>query len=109
MQTFFIVAVLLLGFLITFQIAKASEYVAVLRGEDKEKQQANKVNGFMMLMFLILGLIGVYYCNESLKGRILGEDASNHGKHIDTMLDITIILTGVVFVITQVLLFWFGY
>ena len=30
MQTFFIVAILLLGFLITFQIAKASEYVSVI-------------------------------------------------------------------------------
>ena len=35
MQTFFIIAVLALGFLITFQIAKASEYVAILRGEEK--------------------------------------------------------------------------
>jgi cytochrome c oxidase subunit 2 len=109
MQTFFIVAILLLGFLITFQIAKASEYVAVLRGEEKAKKQTNKVNAFMLLAFLILGLIGVYYCNESLKGKILGEAASNHGKHIDTMLDITYILTGIVFIITQVALFWFGY
>ena len=109
MQTFFIVAILLLGFLITFQIAKASEYVAVLRGEEKAKQQTNKVNAFMLLAFLILGLLGVYFCNESLKGKILGEAASNHGKHIDTMLDITFILTGVVFIITQVALFWFAY
>ncbi len=109
MQTFFIVAILLLGFLITFQIAKASEYVAVLRGEEKAKKQTNKVNAFMLLAFLILGLIGVYYCNETLKGKILGEAASNHGKHIDTMLDITFILTGVVFLITQILLFWFAY
>jgi cytochrome c oxidase subunit 2 len=109
MQTFFIVAILLLGFLITFQIAKASEYVAVLRGEEKAKLQTNKVNAFMMLAFLILGLVGAYYCNESLKGKILGEAASNHGKHIDTMLDITYILTGIVFIITQVALFWFAY
>src|SRR5690348_14262945 len=109
MQTFFIAAILLLGFLITFQIAKASEYVAVLRGEEKAKKQSNKVNAFMLLAFLILGLIGVYYCNETLKGKILGEAASNHGKHIDAMFNITLILTGIVFVITQVALFWFSY
>ncbi|TMI69379.1 MAG: cytochrome c oxidase subunit II [Bacteroidetes bacterium] len=109
MQTVFIVAILLLGFLITFQIAKASEYVAVLRGEEKAKKQTNKVNAFLLLAFLILGLIGVYYCNETLKGKILGEAASNHGKHIDTMLQITLVLTGIVFVITQVALFWFAY
>jgi cytochrome c oxidase subunit II len=109
MQTFFIVAILLLGFLITFQIAKASEYVAVLRGEEKAKQQTNKVNAFMMLAFLILGLLGVYFCNESLKGKVLGEAASDHGKNIDMMLKITFWLTGIVFVITQVALFWFAY
>ena len=109
MQTFFIVAVLALGFLITFQIAKASEYVAILRGEEKSRKQTNKINAFLLLAFLILGLIGVYYCNENLKGKILGEAASNHGVHIDTMLDITIWLTGAVFLITQICLFWFAY
>ncbi len=68
MHTFFIVAILVLGFLITFQIAKASEYVAVLRGEERSRKQSNKINAFMLLMFLIVGLIGVYYCNEKLKG-----------------------------------------
>ena len=38
MQTFFIVAILGLGFLITFQIAKASEYVAVIAGRRKSKK-----------------------------------------------------------------------
>lgn len=109
MQTFFIVAILGLGFLITFQIAKASEYVAVLRGEEKSRKQTNKVNAFMLLAFLIIGLIGVYYCNEQLKGKILGEPASDHGVLIDRMLYITIALTGIVFVITQVALFWFSF
>lgn len=109
MQTFFIVAILGLGFLITFQIAKASEYVAVLRGEEKVRKQTNKVNAFMLLAFLIIGLIGVYYCNVKLSGKILGEPASDHGVLIDRMLYITIGLTGIVFVITQVALFWFSF
>lgn len=109
MQTFFIVAILGLGFLITFQIAKASEYVAVLRGEERARKQSNKVNAFMLLVFLIVGLIGVYYCNEKLSGKILGEPASDHGVLIDRMLYITIGLTGIVFVITQIALFWFSF
>ena len=109
MQTFFVVAILLLGFLITFQIAKASEYVSVLKGEERAKRQTNKVNAFMLLAFLILGLIGVYYCNESLKGKILGDAASNHGVLIDRMLWITTAVTFFVFVLTQVALFWFPY
>jgi cytochrome c oxidase subunit 2 len=109
MQTFFIVAILGLGFLITFQIAKASEYVAVLRGEERSRKQTNKINAFMLLAFLIIGLIGVYYCNVKLSGKILGEPASDHGVLIDRMLYITIGLTGIVFIITQVALFWFSY
>ncbi len=109
MQSFFIIAILGLGFLITFQIAKASEYVAILRGEEKSRKQANKVNAFLLLAFLVVGLIGVYYCNEKLKGKILGESASLQGMDIDRMMWITLALTGIVFVITQIALFWFSF
>lgn len=104
-----IIIALILGFIVTFQIAKASEYVAVLRGEDKTRKENNRINAFMLLAFLVLGLFGVYYCNEALKGKILGEAASDHGERIDTMLYITLAITGIVFIITQVLLFWFAY
>ncbi|KIC91106.1 cytochrome c oxidase subunit II [Flavihumibacter sp. ZG627] len=109
MSTLLIIAILLLGFIVVFQIAKASEYVSVLKGEKKTFEQNNKINGFLLLAFLILGLIGVYWCNELFKGKILGEAASDHGEKIDTMLYITIAITGVVFIITQILLFWFSY
>lgn len=111
MTTTFIIVILLLGFLITFQIAKASEYVSVMRGEEKSRKQNNRINAFLLLAFLILGLIGVYYCNEKYGGKILqfGSAASNHGVDVDNMLKITLIITGIVFVITQVALFWFAY
>ena len=109
MSTFFLLLILFFGFLITFQIAKASEYVGVLKGEKKNFEANNRVNGFLMIVFLVLGLIGCYWCNELFRGKILGESASKHGEQIDTMLYITIAITGVVFVITQILLFWFAY
>lgn len=111
MQTFFIVAILVLGFLITFQIAKASEYVSVLKGEKKAFEQNNRINAFLMVVFLVLGLIGVWWCNKALYPKTLMPypAASEHGKNIDTMLMITIAITGIVFLITQILLFWFAY
>ncbi|MFI5155325.1 MAG: cytochrome c oxidase subunit II [Chitinophagales bacterium] len=109
MSTLFLIIILLLGFLITFQIAKASEYVGILKGEKKNFEQNNRINGFLMVVFLVLGLVGVIWCHELFKGKILGESASDHGKKIDTMLNITAAITGVVFVITQILLFWFAY
>lgn len=109
MSTIFLIAILLLGFLVTFQIAKASEYVGILKGEKKTFEQNNRINGFLMIVFMVLGLIGVYWCNELFRGRILDFPASQHGVKIDKMLYITIALTGVVFLITQVLLFWFAF
>jgi len=111
MQVFFIVAILALGFLIVFQIAKASEYVSVLRGEEQSRKQNNRVNAFLLLVFLILGIIGVFYCNERLEGKILlfGSAASDHGLLIDQMMKITLIITGIVFFITQIALFWFAF
>jgi cytochrome c oxidase subunit 2 len=109
MQTFFIVAILALGFLIVFQISKASEYVAVLRGLENARKQSNRINAFLLLAFLVLGLIGVYYCNEQLKGKILGAPASDHGVLIDRMLYITLAITFIVFLVTQIALFWFSF
>ncbi len=111
MSTFFTILVIILVFLIIFQIAKASEYVTVLKGEERARKDQNKVNGFFMLAFLIAGLIGVYWCNEAFKdvGAFAYPAASVQGEKIDDMMWVTLIITGIVFFITQILLFWFAY
>ena len=109
MSTTWIIVALLLGFIIVFQIAKASEYVSILKGEEKTRKDNNRINAFLLLAFLVVGLFGVWYCNERLKGKILPASASDHGEKIDTMMWITLAITFVVFVITQILLFWFSY
>jgi len=109
MQTLLISAILILFLVVVFQIAKASEYVAMIRGYENARKQSNKINAFLLLAFLVSGLIGVYYCNEMFKGRILGEPASDHGVLVDQMLYVTLAVTFVVFVITQIALFWFAY
>ena len=55
-----LLAILGLGFLITFQIAKASEYVSILKGEKKSFEQSNRINAFLLVAFLVLGLIGAF-------------------------------------------------
>ena len=111
MSGYFILAILALAFVVTFQIAKASEYVSVLKGEEKSFRQNNKINAFLMVVFLVLGLIGAWWCNELFYNKTLLAQpaASDHGEKIDLMLIITIAVTGVVFVLTQILLFWFAY
>ena len=105
------ILIVIMVFVIIFQIAKASEYVSVLKGEEKSNKQNNKINAFMLISFLILGLAGAWWCNDLYYGKTLfvQGSASNEGKEIDTMLLITIAVTGFVFVITQVVLFWFSF
>src|SRR5690349_4953707 len=112
MSLFFTIVVIILVFLIIFQIAKAAEYVAVLKGEQKSNRQQNKINAFLMIAFLVLGLIGVYWTNELFYDKTLGAvvgAASDHGEKYDQMFKWTIVITGIVFFITQILLFWFAF
>jgi cytochrome c oxidase subunit II len=111
MKEFLIVVLGLLIFVVIFQIAKASEYVSVLKGEEKNRKQNNRINAFLMMGFLIFGLLGAWYCNELYYGKTLFPQgsASVEGESLDKMFMITTAITGLVFVITQVLLFWFSY
>ncbi len=111
MSGYFILIILVLAFVLIFQISKASEYVSVLKGEEKSFKQSNRINAFMFILFMVLGLAGAWWCNELLYDKTLLAQpaASDHGEKIDFMLWLTIIVTGVVFLMTQVLLFWFAY
>ena len=104
-------AIVVMIFVVIFQIAKASEYVNVLKGEEKARKQNNKINAFLLISFLVLGLIGVWWCNEMFihKTLLTQPAASDHGEKIDLMLYITLGVTGLVFLITQILLFWFAF
>jgi cytochrome c oxidase subunit 2 len=111
MKEFILVALGALVFVVIFQIAKASEYVSVLKGEEKSRRQHNRINAFMLISFLVLGLIGVWYCNEQYlpKTLIPQGSASVEGESYDLMFAITTAVTGLVFFITQIALFWFSY
>ena len=111
MHTFLLIAILLLGFIITFQIARATEFVSIIQGEERTRKQSNRINAFLLLVFLIVGLFGVYWTQHTLGDKILklGTAASNHGLKVDRMLKYTLIATGLVFFVTQILLFWYSF
>jgi cytochrome c oxidase subunit II len=106
-----LLAILGLGFLITFQIAKASEYVSVLKGEKKSFEQSNKINAFLLVVFLVMAIVGIWWCHDLYyhKTLLIYPSASDHGEKIDHMMFITIAITGIVFFLTQILLFWFAF
>lgn len=69
----------------------------------------NKINGLLFFIFLF-GFLGLTLWEMKNHGaKILPESASEHGVVIDRLFNTTLIITGTVFVITHILLFFFVY
>ncbi len=97
--------------LLVLVIASAFDIAAITsKITGKETLNGNKFNSWLMLIFMIVGLAAVAweYKNHG-KHVLLGNAASEHGATYDSMFQITLILTTIVFVITQFLLFWFAF
>jgi cytochrome c oxidase subunit 2 len=69
----------------------------------------HKVNAILFALALIVGLYGLYWEYTVHGAMLLPDAASEHGVRIDSMLNITLILTTIVLVITHILLFGFSY
>lgn len=87
---------------------KALELTQTLNGKEV-RTKWNKINGFVFLLFG-LGFFGVIFWEFNTHGRqLLPEAASEHGVLTDNLFNITLIITGIVFVLTHILLFYFSY
>jgi cytochrome c oxidase subunit 2 len=107
MSGFIITALVALIFIIIYQIAKASEYATILRGEDKVRRQTNSLMAWLLVAFFVLGCYGIYVCHDYMMDKMLPVAASDHGDRYDYMYRLTVIVTGIVFFATQAVLFWF--
>ena len=108
-MSFTIFALVALFFVIVYQIGKASEYAGILRGEEKVKAQSSRLMATLLLLFFIVGCWGLWECHYVLLDKMLPKSASVQGEAYDEMLNATIIITGIVFIATQALLFWFAF
>lgn len=82
-------------------------------GDIQQKPVLNwgNINSKMLLIFGIVGLIltAWQFMEYGPLTTNAQEPASAHGPAYESMFMITLVLTGIVFVITQALLFWYGY
>jgi len=109
MSGLIIIALIILVFVIIYQIGKASEYATIIRGEEKVQVKTNRIVAWVFLITFILGMYGIWICNSALSGRMLKTAASVQGVAYDNMFFLTLIVTGIVFFITQFALFWFAF
>lgn len=70
----------------------------------------HKVNAWIMIIFMVVGLGAVIWEFKAHGQYVLIDNAaSEHGDAVDSMLMVTLWITGGVFFITQILLFAFGF
>lgn len=109
MSGFLTIALIGLVFVIIYQIAKASEYATILRGEEKINNRVNRTMAWLLVAFFVLGIWGIWKCHTLLADKMLPVSASVQGEAYDTMFNVTLLVTGIVFFITQTVLFWFAF
>lgn len=104
---------LILISVIAVQIGKVTELAGKIRGEEEIQEMANQRGGFYSMVFLVVFLIGCFVSAYYYKNYMLGygphEAASEHGVSLDGLFNITLFFTGIVFVATQIALFYFAW
>lgn len=100
---FLILAILLLIF-------RLHTLVSVMKKSDEKiGSGSNKANAFLFIVFMIVGFILLFWYSIKEFDTYQLPIASEHGVITDRLFWITMGITGVVFLITQVLLFVFSY
>ena len=113
MAALIIIGILALLGIVVVQIGKLSDLRSKIMGEEDINYQNYNITGkllvFFMIGFLVFCVVTAYYYKNWLLGYGPHESASVHGGSIDSMFNTTLIFTGIVFFITQILLFWYAY
>jgi len=109
MTTFLVFATLVLLFMVLVLIARASELTTDLKGGKIDYTSQSKWNGYMLLAFLVIMFVGSAMSFKILAPVMIPKAASIHGVKTDFLFNVTMLIIGVVFVLTQVALFYFAY
>lgn len=109
MSGFILIALIVLVLAVIYQIGRASEFATMLRGEEKVQAGTNRIMAWSMLLMFPLGMWAIYACHQALIDKMLPASASVQGEGYDSMMYMTLIMTGIVFVITHAALFWFAF
>ncbi|MCH7412951.1 cytochrome c oxidase subunit II [Belliella sp. R4-6] len=107
----FLIAVGILFLLsIIWMVYRIQTLVSVVKGSDKKiASSSNKVNAMLFVVFLLAGGVLMFWYSIKEFDNYTLPLASEHGAVTDNLFWITMAVTGIVFIITHILLFWFPY
>jgi cytochrome c oxidase subunit II len=104
---------ILLLVIVILQISKLTDMYARIRGEEEVEERMNRNQGRAMLLFMIgfllLSVLTAYWWKNYMMGYGPHKAASAHGGVLDNMFNITLLFTGIVFILTHIALFYFAW
>lgn len=108
-----VITLALIG-VIVVQIGKLIELSSAIRGEREAELEANNSTAIGLLVFGAIFLFASIYSAYVYKDWMFGYGvgltaASEHGDMLDDTFNITLIFTGIVFVLTQIALFYYSW
>jgi len=113
MNSFLIFVVLLLIAIAFWQLTKIFDLTQSGAKEDNNGVATdfdNNINGYLMFAFLgfiyITTILSIVYCGDF---PILSDSASEHGKHVDNLMWISLVIIFIVQTFTQALLHYFAF
>jgi cytochrome c oxidase subunit II len=113
MTALIILLCIILILIVLVQIGKVTELTGIIKGDREVLKDNSKWNGWLSIAFLILFLIGTTYSAYYYRNQMLGygphSSASAHGSSLDSLFNVTLFFTGIVFVLTHIALFWCAY
>ncbi len=113
-MTYFIAfAIIALLAVVVVQIGKLSELASRIRGEEAVEKSSNTTQGMALIVFMVVFLgasvISAWYYKDYMLGYGPLTSASAHGFELDHIFNVTLFFTGIVFILTHILLFWYSY
>lgn len=112
MTALIILLCVLLITIVLVQVGRVTELTAQIKGEREALRDSSTWNGVLSLAFMVVFLVSVTVSAYAYKNEMMGYGphaaASEHGDSLDSAFSITLFFTGIVFVLTQIALFWFA-
>jgi cytochrome c oxidase subunit II len=104
-----ITAIVVLIFVVLYQVGQASELSTILKEEERTNKRRNDWMAWSFLLTIGVLFVFFWYTHKYMMPLMGPEPASESGVEYESMFKWTLIITGIVFVLTQVLLFWYAF
>lgn len=94
---------------ILYMVFRIGNLVGLVKGKKEEATSWNTINAYLMMVFMIVGLIGFFWYSFAHFDSYELPVASEHGVITDNLFWITMAVTVVAFVIIFIVMFWFTF